>query len=258
MSNVWACGKLDESHEISIMKEILKGQPTSAVKSATEHYSCFTLKPNLTKELCSVSPCCSAARVGYSSHMTQSSLPSYERSRHSLSVVLLLGVRFPGLGGAQYEAKPSRVCVACWGRTIRKKAEVIFPAPLVESRTKFRGFIGSLDVSVFVLIYSWLIWGDLVAGLCSLRCLFQFKYLWTAHSWRSGRLELAGERPARRLHSMASFTQCLGWGYRWQNRTSAGQRGLPLTLPLQSPEELNLQLAPATQGVPGCWEGSCC
>lgn len=90
--------------------------------------------------------------------MTQSSLPSYERSRHSLSVVLLLGVRFPGLGGAQYEAKPSRVCVACWGRTIRKKAEVIFPAPLVESRTKFRGFIGSLDVSVFVLIYSWLIW----------------------------------------------------------------------------------------------------
>ena len=72
----------------------------------------------------------------------------------AVSVVLLLGVQFPGLGGAQCEAKLSRVGVACWGRIIRKKPEVIFPAPLVESHTKFRGFIGSLDVSVSVLIYS--------------------------------------------------------------------------------------------------------
>lgn len=68
--------------------------------------------------------------------------------------MLLFGVRIPGLGGAQNEVKPSRVYVAHWGRTIRKKPEVIFPAALVELHTKFQGFIGSLDVSGFVLIYS--------------------------------------------------------------------------------------------------------
>lgn len=153
MRNVWACGELDESREISIMKESLKWQPLSAVTSAAGLYPCFTLKPNLTGEravLCQ--RCCSAARAGYSSHIPQSSLPSHGRSHCSLSVTLLLGVQFPGLGGAQYEAKPNRVCVACWGRTLRKGPEMIFPAPLLESDMMFQGFIGSLDVSVFVLI----------------------------------------------------------------------------------------------------------
>lgn len=259
MSNVWACGKLDESHEISIMKEILKGQPMSAIKSATEHYSCFTLKPNLTRELCSVSACCSAAGVGYSSHITQSSLPSYERSHHSLSL-LCYSLVFGSLSWVVLSMKASQaefVLPVGEGRS-EKRQRWFFQLLLVESHTKFRGFIGSLGVSEFVLIYSWLIWGHLVAGLCSLRCLFQFEYLWTAHSWRSGRLELSGERPARRLHSMASFTRCLGPGYQWQNRTSAGQRGSASHPASAEPWRAELAASPCHTGSPRVWEGSRC
>lgn len=47
MSNMRACGKCDESHEISIVKEILKWQLLSAAESASELCSRFTLKPSL-------------------------------------------------------------------------------------------------------------------------------------------------------------------------------------------------------------------
>lgn len=47
MSNVRACGKCDESHEISIVKEILKWQLLTAAESASELCSWFTLKLSL-------------------------------------------------------------------------------------------------------------------------------------------------------------------------------------------------------------------
>lgn len=176
---------------------------------------------------------------GYSSHLTHSSLPPYGRPCCLLSLGLHLGVCFPGLGDAQYKAKSSWVCVACWGRRIRKKPEVILPAPCVELHTKFQGFIDSLDVSIFVLIYSWLIRGDLVAALLSLRCLFLFKEcLWTARLWRS-----------RSQGSQGSTLMpgCTAWPvlYGARDRVISGKqhRVLQLTMPLQSPGELSLLLA---------------
>lgn len=145
------------------MKEILKWQWISAVKSAAGLYSCLTFRPNLTRGLCSVSTVASECSTAATSHNPQCLC----RSHCSLSLLCCF-LLFSSLGWLVLGTRPSTVGEGLW----EKIPEVIFPAPLVELLQRFWGFIRSLDVSLFVLIYSWLIWGVLVAGLCSLRFPF--------------------------------------------------------------------------------------
>lgn len=71
MSNVRACGKCDESREISIVKEILKRQLLSAAEFASELCSWFTLKPSLRGDdvaipvLLLTPPLCIAAELSW-------------------------------------------------------------------------------------------------------------------------------------------------------------------------------------------------
>lgn len=236
------------------MKEILKWQCTTAVKSAAGLYSCFTFKPSLKRGLCSVIPVASECGTAATSHS-----PHCLCRSHCSLALLCCSSLFSSLDWVVFGTRPSSVCVPCWGRTMRKKSRGDFSSSIGWVAAKVWGCIGSLDVSLFVLIYSWLIWGDLVAGLCWLRCPFLLEEcLRSAHSWRSRRLGLAGECPTRGCTALlASGSAC----HKVTSGTAApvlGSEVLALTLSLESPEELNLQLAPATQAVSGGKWGSSC
>lgn len=72
-------------------------------------------------ETCALSVLLLSCRTGVQQpHHTMLADSVWKGTLLANSVGLLLGATFPGLGGAQYEAKPSRVCVApSWGKMIR-------------------------------------------------------------------------------------------------------------------------------------------
>lgn len=114
------------------------------------------------------------------------------------------------MGSARYKAKQ---CLCCLlgkdNEGEKKKKKVFFPAPLVELLQRFEGL---LDPWMFLYLLlstaglsgeTWLLVSDRWGAHSFWRCL------WSAHSWRSRRLGLAGECPAR---SCAAFlAPCSAW-----------------------------------------------